>query len=66
MDSRKIARIAICALFLCLILVTVIETAEAGRGEQAPAQPDDNTPTRVQMMLGVGSLIVAIIVIKWL
>lgn len=67
MDSRKIARIAICALLLCLILAAVIETAEAGpAGQKGQTQPDSKSPTKAQMMLGVGSVIVAIIVLKWL
>jgi len=81
MNYRKLFRIAALAVFLCFVLAMLVEHAEATKGDQSLAakkgvggalettkkkEDDGKGPTKAQMAIGLGSVVVAFIVIKWL
>lgn len=81
MNSHKLVRIAALVVFLCFILAVAVEHAEATKGDQSLAgrkgiggalqttkKKDDEGegPTKTQMAIGLGSVVVAFIVVKWL
>ncbi|HUW61195.1 MAG TPA: hypothetical protein VMZ06_09325 [Candidatus Bathyarchaeia archaeon] len=79
MGSRSVVRVAAFVALLCFVLALAVEYADAAKGDQALAQKkgiagslgtkktdDSKKATKLQMMIGIGSVFVAFAVIKWL
>lgn len=65
MSKKQLITICMLCLVLCLAIAMAADVADAQAKKEEKAEKPDG-PTKLQMALGIGSVIVMIGVVKWL